>query len=105
MALKTVGTAGTTSLDGVVWSQDPAVLSRADVAALIQLNTGDQTTGHPIAQPCGIGGIEQSFGKLIVPNRGSLIIYPGDVLAVDNRGGVILVTAYSAAGTDWVVSA
>lgn len=104
MALRTVGTAGTTSLDGVVWSQDPAVLSRADVAALIQLITDDLTTGHPVAQVSGVGGLEQSAGKLWVPNRGSLVIYPGDVLAVDNRGGVILITAYSAAGTDWVVS-
>ncbi len=104
MALRTVGTTATTSLDGVVWSQDPAVLDPTDLAALIQLILDDQTTGHPIAQPRGIGGIEQSAGKLWVPNRGSLIIYPGDVLAVDNRGGVILITAYAAAGTDWVVS-
>ncbi len=104
MALVTVGTATTTSLDGVVWSQDPAILTPTDLAAFIQLIKDDLTTGHPIAQPTGIGGIDQSMGKLIVPNRGGLIIYPGDVLAADNRGGVILIPAYTVAGTDWVVT-
>ncbi len=104
MALVAVGSATTTALDGVVWSQDPAILDPTDLAALIQLIKDDLTTGHPVAQVSGIGGIEQSAGKLWVPNRGSLIIYPGDVLAVDNRGGVILVTAYAAAGTDWVIT-
>ena len=62
------------------------------------------TTGHPVAQISGIGGLDQSMGKLIVPNRGGLLLYPGDVVAVDNRGGVIHVPAYTVAGTDWVLT-
>lgn len=104
MALRTVGTAATTSLDGIVWSQDPAILSRADVAALIQLIKDDLTVGTPVAQVSGVGGLEQSAGKLWVPNRGSLIIYPGDVIAVDTTGGVIHITARAAAAADWVIS-
>ncbi len=104
MALIAVGSATTTALDGVVWSQDPAILDPTDLAAFIELIKDDLTVGHPIAQRSGIGGVEQSAGKLWVPNRGSLIVYPGDVLGVDNRGGVILIPAYSAAGTDWVIT-
>lgn len=58
-------------------------------------------TGHPVASISGLGGFSLE-GKLYVPNRGSLIVLPGDIVAYDGRGGVILVTKYSAAGASWV---
>lgn len=103
MALRTMGTAATTTLSAVLWSQDPAVLSRADVALMVAGIKDDRTTGRPVAQISGVGGIEQGSGKLWVPNRGSLMIYPGDYIAFDPAtGGVILVTAAAAAGASWV---
>ncbi len=104
MAVVTVGTAATTTLIGVVWSQDPAVLLPADLVTIQQRIKNDLNIAHPVAQISGIGGIEQSAGKLWVPNRGSLVIYPGDVIATDARGGVVLVTAYAAAGSNWVIT-
>jgi hypothetical protein len=105
MATITVGTAATTSLVGVVWSQDPAVLLPADLMVIRRRIKDDLAIDHPVAQDSGIGGIERSAGKLWVPNRGSLVIYPGDVIATDARGGVVLISAYAAAGANWVVSA
>jgi hypothetical protein len=105
MATITVGTASTTSLVGVVWSQDPTVLDPTDVNVIIRRIKDDLNVDHPVAQISGVGGLEQSAGKLWVPNRGSLVIYPGDVIATDARGGVVLISAYAAAGANWVVSA
>lgn len=99
MALVDVGTDATTTLTGVVW---PA--SIADVAALNALILDDLTTGNPRASDSGIGGLIYE-GKLFVPNRGSMVLYEGDVVAVDPAtGGVILITARAAAGGDWNVA-
>lgn len=99
MALVDVGTDATTTLTGLVWPG-----SIADVAALSLLIKDDLTTGNPVAQISGIGGLV-SEGKLFVPNRGSLVIYPGDVIAVDPAtGGVILITAAAITGGDWNVT-
>jgi|KBSSwiStaDraftv2_1062776.scaffolds.fasta_scaffold3872578_1 hypothetical protein len=104
MATKTLGTATTSSLVAVAWSQDPSVLLPADLATIAQHILDDQTTGHPVAQVSGVGGLVRE-GKLFVPNRGSLTIYPGDYIAYDpTTGGVILVTALAAAGASWVHS-
>ena len=99
MALRAIGTDLTTTLTGLVW---PA--SIADVAAMNNLIKDDLTTGTPLAQISGIGGLANE-GQLKVPNRGYLRIYPGDVIALDPAtGGVILITARSAAGTNWNVT-
>lgn len=99
MATVDVGTDATTTLTGVVW---PA--SDADVATMNNLILDDLTTGTPRAATSGIGGLINE-GKLVVPNRGSLLLYPGDVVAVDPAtGGVILITALAAAGGDWNVA-
>ena len=104
MATKTLGTSATTSLVAVSFSQDPSVLLPADLATVDYGILDDQTTGHPHASISGIGGLVRQ-GKLFVPNRGSLTIYPGDYIAYDpTTGGVILVTALAAAGASWVHS-
>lgn len=99
MALVTVGTDATTTLTGLVWPG-----SIADVAALSLLIKDDLTTGNPVAQISGVGGLNYE-GILSVPNRGALKIYPGDVIAVDPVTGFpILISARAAANTNWNVS-
>lgn len=99
MALVDVGTDATTTLTGVVW---PA--SIADCAAINLLILDDLQVDHPVASISGVGGFVYE-GKLFVPNRGSMVLYAGDVVAVDPAtGGVILITALAAAGGDWNVA-
>jgi hypothetical protein len=44
-------------------------------------------------------------GLLTVPNRGQLKCFPGDVVAVDLSGNVIIVSAYSIAqGLSWTLT-
>ena len=96
MALGTAGTTAATTLTAITW---PA--SIADVAALNALIKDDLTTGTPRASTSGIGGFV-SEGKVFIPNRGSLRLYPGDVVAVDPAtGGVVVVTARAVAGVNW----
>ena len=53
-------------------------------------------TGHSVP-----GALSNGF--LHIPGRGDLKVLPGDVVAVDNLGWPILVSATSIAnGTDWV---
>ena len=101
MATITIGTTAQTTLVGVVWNGTST--AEADVATINQHILDDQGSVHPVASISGLGGFSLE-GKLYVPNRGSLIVLPGDIVAYDGRGGVILVTKYSAAGTSWVHS-
>ena len=99
-----MGTAGTTTLVAVKWSQDPTILLPADLATIKNHILDDLTTGNPVAQVSGVGGLVRE-GKLYVPNRGSLVIYPGDFIAYDPATGFpILVSALAAAGASWVHS-
>ena len=96
MALGTAGTTAATTLTALTW---PA--SIADVAALNQLIKDDQRVGTPVAHISGVGGLSD-YGILFVPNRGQLLIYPGDVVAIDpSTGGVVLVTSRAVAGPNW----
>lgn len=104
MATKTLGTAANNTLVAVAFSQDPSVLLPADLATINGHILDDLTTGNPVASVSGIGGLVRQ-GKLYVPNRGSLIIYPGDYIAYDTTTGwPILVSALAAAGASWVHS-
>lgn len=104
MATKTLGTAATTTLTAISFSQTPSVLAPADLATINWAILDDQTTGNPHAAISGIGGLVRQ-GKLFVPNRGSLVILPGDWIAVDPATGFpILVSAAAAAGASWVHS-
>ena len=53
-----------------------------------------------------IGGAFSFNGQLFVPNRGVLNVLPGDVVAVDNTGWPILVSANAVgyAGSLWSFS-
>jgi hypothetical protein len=104
MATVTVGTAGTTTLTGVVYSPSAQVMLPADVGAMNAGILDDQNVAHPAAHLSGVGGLTGE-GMLIVPNRGTLKLLPGDVVAFDpTTGGVVLITALAAAGGDWIVS-
>ena len=98
MALITIGTAATTTLTGLVWHSNVA---QADVRTINNAILDDLNTHHPLAQISGCGGFVRE-GLLYVPNRGPLQLFDGDVVATDARGGVILITKYSAAGANWV---
>ncbi len=101
MATITVGTAGTTTLVGVVWTSSVA---QADVSTINAHILDDLNARHPMAQIDGGGGFVRE-GLLYVPNRGALQLYPGDVVAYDPATGFpILLSARAAAGASWVHS-
>jgi hypothetical protein len=104
MATATLGTAGTTTLTAVAFSQDPTVLLPADLATVNWGILDDQAAAHPHAAISGLGGFVRE-GLLIVPSRGTLKILPGDYVAIDPATGwPILVSAAAAAGASWVHS-
>ncbi len=98
MSTITIGTAAPTTLTGLVWHSNVA---QADVRAINTAILNDLNARHPQAQIDGAGGFVRE-GLLYVPNRGPLQLYDSDIVAVDARGGVILITKYSAAGANWV---
>ncbi len=100
MATITLGTAATTTLIGLVWKGTST--AEADVAAINAHIKDDLNVAHPMASIGGVGGFSLE-GKLYIPNRGFINVLAGDLVAYDPaRGGVILVTKYSAAGASWV---
>lgn len=107
MATKTLGTAGTTTLVAVAFTQQTAgtgSLLPADLATINNHILDDQNVAHPRASISGCGGFFRE-GRLFVPNRGSLIVYPGDYVAYDPATGwPILLSSRAAAGASWVHS-
>jgi len=85
------------NLVAVTYSQATTVLLPADLATVAQRIKDDQNVTRPV-----VPGAFCQEGLLVVPNRGRLKIYPGDVVATDANGCVILVSAYSiATGGAW----
>ena len=102
MATKLIGTAATNTLVAVSFNQDTGLLTPADLATIQQHILDDQAAAHPVAQVSGIGGFVRE-GLLIVPNRGTLKLYPGDWVAYDPATGFpYLISALAAAGARWV---
>ena len=101
MATITLGSNGTTTLTALRWV--PGV-SAADVATIDEaiLSDGSQAGGianaAPSDKPKWPGAFSRSSGRLFVPNRGVLIILPGDYVAVDANGWPILLSANAIAG-------
>lgn len=95
MALLPVGTKTTTSLSGLVFTRQPP--SVADVATMNKNILNDLVNGNPIWPGA------YRLGLLSVPNRGTLITLPGDVIAYDSTGWPILISANSIANgsTSW----
>jgi hypothetical protein len=96
MALKTLGTAGTTTLSAVKFNQSPDVLNDADIAALNVLVKPD--SGTELLRP-----FFSRAGQLWIPQRGWVKVLAGDYIAVDpTTGWPILLSGAAAAGASYV---
>lgn len=103
MALLTGGTTAQTSLSTLLFGRGSGAggkMSATDLATLSQKVKDDQNVAHPI-WPNAIPGSGQ---QLFVPNRGILMVLPGDYVMVDDQGWPILVSANSIANSTWIHS-
>lgn len=111
MATSTLGTTGQTSIAlalqapgsfitpaGVASS---SIAAPADMGALNNAIRDDQN--RVLAFPGAMGGWLTN-GKLFIPGRGSLKVYPGDWVGVDSRGWPILLSADTIANGLWTHS-
>jgi hypothetical protein len=97
MALHTLGTAATTTLNAfLVGSND---LIPADVASIKNVIQDDSVNNPPGLL---IPGAYEQTGRLYVPRRGYLIAFPGDYIGYDASGWPILLSARAAANANWV---
>jgi hypothetical protein len=71
-------------------------LSPADIAIIDGLIKADGPLGALVP------GAFNREGQLVIPGRGVLTLQPGDVVAVDQNGWPVLVSAYSIATSGWV---
>jgi hypothetical protein len=99
MATLTLGTNATDSLTSVVYSMSDVTLLPADLATIAQGILDDLNPSHPI-----VPGSFTYAGRLWIPNRGNLIMNPGDVVAIDSTGWPILVSANAIANGPWTLS-
>lgn len=107
MALLTIGTAATTTLQGRQFSSDPNALSNADFAAIANgiFRDSGQMTGGPFGStPQGDGtgnkaaqiypGAYTRSGILFLPLRGDnapIQVLPGDWVCTDLNGNVFII--------------
>ena len=114
MALRTIGTAATSTLSGFVVGFNDTI-----AADLATLNIGIKadppgwaawnvpaTTGLAAGQGTHQPQVNQAYvkqGLLFIPNRGHLQLIPGDFVAFDaTTGWPIVVSGYAAANAGWV---
>lgn len=97
MALRTLGTSSTTTLQALEWKRGAAIADVASIAANIKLPFNP---AHPIAPGAfGAGGV------LYFPQRkGFLVLAPNDYVAYDPQGWPIVVSWESIAGSGWTHS-
>jgi hypothetical protein len=101
MALITLGTNGTTTLNALAWNPQAAA---ADIASIVNNIKSQPNTGT--FQRISPGAFAQN-GRLHFPGRlGSFInLRPGDYIAYDGAGWPIVVSAFSIAnGGGWTHS-
>ena len=98
MALKTLGTNGTTTLNAIIRHSN--LFTTADAAQLRAAILNDLVNGNPIWPDA------YREGLLFVPNRGVLQVLDGDYVAYDATGWPILVSAAAIASnsTSWAHS-
>ena len=95
MALKAFGTNLTTSLTVLAaWTPQTAI---ADIASIATNIKDDLNVAHPIVP----GAF--AAGRLVVPNRGFLLLQPGDYVAYDSTGWPYLVSAAAKAAV-WTIA-
>jgi hypothetical protein len=103
MATATLGTAATSTLTALPFVYGLVPADFATIAAAIKRDThnGSVTTGLTGPQP-PLGLPFSRAGVLIIPERGTLKLFPGDYVAVDGTGWPILLSARAAASASWV---
>lgn len=99
MALKTLGTSATSTLQALVQNSN---MSPADAATLRANIKWDGVYGNAI-EPGGYE-FQGGSGLLYVPRRGVLKVFEGDYVAYDPNGWPILVSKYSIANSGWTHS-
>ena len=90
-----VQVAFTTTTTGAPFHAAPALLP-ADMATIAQAIKDDLNPAHPTWP-----GAFSFDGILFVPNRGNLVVRPGDVVVTDSRGWPILLSADTIANGPW----
>jgi hypothetical protein len=81
MALRTLGTNATNSLNAIMFNHDPAVLSNSDLAAFNALIKSDRKEDNLLGTALSRDGV------LNVPGRLWLRVYNGDYVAIDAATG------------------
>lgn len=101
MATRTFGSNANNSLTALVMNTQALPADFATIAQGIKDDKVAAAGAHPI-WPGAFG----SNGILYVPNRGELQVFAGDVVAIDNNGWPILVSANSIAygSTLWTLT-
>ena len=99
MALKTLGTSATTTLNALVMNSDLTVADAATLRANIKwdyvyVNGAWVQNQNGAAYPGGFE-FQGGSGLLYVPRRGVLQVLPGDYVAYDPNGWPILVAGGS----------
>ena len=96
MALKAFGTNATTTLTSLpAWNPQSLI---ADIGAIASHILDDLNVAHPIVP----GAF--AAGRLVIPNRGFLLLQPGDFVAYDSTGWPILISAASRTA-NWTIAA
>ena len=96
MALKAFGSNATTTLTALgSWTPASAIADIGQIAANIK---DDLNVAHPIVP----GAF--AAGRLVIPNRGFLLLQPGDFVAYDSTGWPILISAASRTA-NWTIAA
>lgn len=104
MALKTLGSNATTTLQALQWRNNNGQ-TRADYAALAALILDDRSVplgqlanAAPSSKPIYPGALNPFIDQIMIPNRGILKVLPGDWIAVDANGWPILLSRNAIAG-------
>lgn len=89
MALATFGTNATSTMSALLWKSSAAA---ADIASICNGIKDDVNPAHPVKP-----GAFANNGVLFVPNRGRLLLLPGDWVAISSTGFPILLSAAAVA--------
>ena len=104
MALKTLGTSATTTLNALVMNSNLTVADAATLRANIKYDGAYVNAVWTQIEAGAIypGGFEFQGGQglLHVPRRGVLQVLPGDYVAYDPNGWPILVAGWSITGNN-----
>lgn len=100
MAVKSFGTLTTTSLQALQIPSTYAgvALTPADIATLANTVLNDRVPAQKLTD-MKVPGAFTGYNELVIPNRGNLRLYPGDWVATDISGAMILLPSHAVPGT------